>query len=82
MRLPTLDFVDKLNLLRQALNQLNLPFRDKRHVEYVLAGLLLRGEANVGQHYRKTLMAAKDDTIKTAPPNTGWGLLPDIRDLY
>jgi hypothetical protein len=47
VRLPTLDFVDKLNLLRQALNQLNLPFCDKRHVEYNLAGLLLRGEANI-----------------------------------
>jgi hypothetical protein len=59
--------IDKLNLLRQALNRLNLPFRDKRHVEYVSAGLLLRGEANISRHYRKTLRAAKDDTIKTAP---------------
>jgi hypothetical protein len=44
--------IDKLNLLRQALNQLNLPFGDKRHVSAVL---LLREETNISRHYRKTL---------------------------
>jgi hypothetical protein len=61
------ELVDKLNLLRQAINRLNLPFRDKRHVEYFPTGLLLRWEANISRHYRKSLRAAKDDTIKTSP---------------
>jgi exonuclease III len=59
--------IEKLNLLRQAINRLHLPLQDKRHTELVSAGLLLRGETNMSRGYRKTLRNIKDSTIKIAP---------------
>jgi hypothetical protein len=53
------DLKEKLQLLRQALNRLHLPFRDKRQVEEAAAGRLLRGEDNLSRHYRKMNRAAK-----------------------
>jgi len=52
--------IEKLNLLRQAINRLHLPLQDKRHTELVSAGLLLRGETNMSRGYRKTLRNIKD----------------------
>ena len=62
-----LGLIEKLNLLRQAINRLHLPLQDKRHTELVSAGLLLRGETNMSRGYRKTLRNIKDSTIKIAP---------------
>jgi hypothetical protein len=61
------ELKDKLQLLRQALNRLHLPFRDKRQVEEAAAGLLLRGEDNLSRHYRKMNRAAKDASLGSAP---------------
>jgi hypothetical protein len=36
------ELIDKLNLLRQAINRLHLPLQEKLHTEVASAGLLLR----------------------------------------
>ena len=61
------ELKEKLQLLRQALNRMHLPFRDKRQVEEAAAGLLLRGEDNLSRHYRKMNRAAKDASLGSAP---------------
>jgi hypothetical protein len=35
------ELVEKLNLLRQSINRMHLPFREKRHIDEASAGLLL-----------------------------------------
>jgi len=61
------ELIEKLKLLRQALNRMRLPVREKRHVEEAAAGLLLRGEANISRHFRKTNREIKDAALETAP---------------
>jgi hypothetical protein len=61
------ELKEKLQLLRQALNRMHLPFRDKRQVEEAAAGLLLRGEDNLSRHYRKMNRAVKDASLGSAP---------------
>jgi hypothetical protein len=61
------ELKEKLQLLRQALNRMHLPFRDKRQIEEAAAGLLLRGEDNLSRHYRKMNRATKDASLGTAP---------------
>jgi hypothetical protein len=46
---------------------MHLPFQEKMHVQEAAAGLLLRGEANIGSYKRKTNRAFKDATFETAP---------------
>jgi hypothetical protein len=46
---------------------MRLPVREKRHVEEAAAGLLLRGEANISRHFRKTNREIKDAALETAP---------------
>jgi len=58
---------EKLTLLRQSLQRLRLPFRDKKHEPQASGGLLLRGERNISQHYRRETMAAIDKKIGIAP---------------
>jgi hypothetical protein len=61
------ELKEKLQLLRQALNRMHLPFRDKRQIEEAAAGLLLRGEDNLSRHYRKMNRATKDASLARAP---------------
>jgi hypothetical protein len=48
---------------------MQLPFREKRHIDEASAGLLLRGETNISRH-RKTNRAIKDATFETARPTS------------
>jgi hypothetical protein len=58
-----LELTEKLNLLRQAINQLHLPVQDKLQTEVASAGLLLRGESKMSSSYRKILCNIKESTI-------------------
>jgi hypothetical protein len=61
------ELIEKLNLLRQAINRLHLPLQGKLHTEVASDGLLLRGESKMSSSYRKILRNIKDSTIKIAP---------------
>jgi hypothetical protein len=69
----------KLQLLRQALNRMHLPFRDKSQVEEAAAGLLLLGEDNLSRHYRKTNRAIKGASLPQQKERRS--LLPNIRHI-
>ena len=49
------ELIEKLNLLRQAVNRLHLPLQDKLHVEVASASLLMRSDSKMSSYYRKTL---------------------------
>jgi hypothetical protein len=61
------ELIEKLNLLRQAVNRLHLPLQDKLHVEVASASLLMRSDSKMSSYYRKTLRNVKDSEIKIAP---------------